>query len=105
MRNNFFSSQAWTRLKKNKLAFTGLIIIILSFLIAIFGYFLAPDNSPYADLQTVEIQARQPGYEQLFLKIPDERPESKWYKTLLYGKPPSFRYLPIRGQLMATVLL
>lgn len=97
MGQNFsFSSQAWHRLKKNKLAFAGLVIIMLSFLVAIFGYLLAPDNSPHADLQTVEIQAKKPGYEQLFLKIPDERnDDSKWYETLLSGKRSPFRYLPI----------
>lgn len=97
MGQNFsFSSQAWRRLKKNKLAFAGLVIIILSFGVAIFGYLLAPDNSPHADLQTVEIQAKKPGYEQLFLKIPDVRTDdSKWYETLLSGERSPFRYLPI----------
>jgi peptide/nickel transport system permease protein len=51
--NISFSKAAWLRLKKNKLAFTGLIIIIFSFVIAILGYLIAPDGSPNADLQTV----------------------------------------------------
>jgi len=33
---------------------------------------IAPDNSPNADLQTVEIQAKKTGYTQQFLKIPEE---------------------------------
>ncbi len=68
-----FSSQVWQRLKKNKLAFAALILIILSFLVAFLGYVIAPDNTPNADLQTVEIQAKKPGYTQLFLQIPDKR--------------------------------
>jgi len=91
-----FSSQAWHRLKKNKLAFTGLIIISLSFLVAIFGYLIAPDNTPNADLQTVEIQAKKPGYKQLFLMIPARTNEKgSWYKTLLSGKKSASSYLPI----------
>ena len=65
-----FKSEMWKRLKKNGGAMFGLIIIILSLLVSVFGYVIAPDNSPNADLQTVEIQAKKPGYAQEFLKIP-----------------------------------
>ncbi len=51
----------------------GLIILTMAFLVAVFGYFIAPDSSPNADLQTVEIQAKKPGYSQLFLKTQDNK--------------------------------
>ncbi len=91
------SSQTWRRLKRNRLAFAGLITILLASLIAIFGYLLAPDNSPNADLQTVEIQAKKPGYTQLFLKIPDRKSINhvSWLENILFGKPAQLRYLPI----------
>ncbi|MEO8768674.1 MAG: ABC transporter permease [Ferruginibacter sp.] len=93
-----FSSQTWRRLKKNKLAFTGLIIIVLFFFIAVFGYLIAPDNTTNADLQTVEIQAKKPGYSQLFLKIPDIRnDETNWLHHFFLGTISQFRYLPISG--------
>ncbi len=57
-RNFSYSRQIWKRLKKNKPAFAGLLIIAIAFLIALFAYVIAPDNSPNADLQTVEIQAK-----------------------------------------------
>ena len=91
-----FSTQIWQRLKKNKLAFAGLIIISISFIVAIFGYLISPDDTPNADLQTVEIQAKKPGYTQLFLKIPDRKISSgNWFKRLLFGEPAQFKYLPI----------
>ncbi|MEP6712732.1 MAG: ABC transporter permease, partial [Ferruginibacter sp.] len=91
-----FSTQIWLRLKKNKLAFTGLIIISISFLVAIFGYFISPDSTPNADLQTVEIQAKKPGYTQLFLKIPGTKISSgNWFNRLLFGEPTQFKYVPI----------
>src|SRR6187549_3876891 len=68
-----FSNQTWKRLKKNKGALFGLLIIFLALFITIFGYFIAPDSSPNADLQTVEIQAKRPGYVQRFLRIPDKK--------------------------------
>ncbi len=91
-----FLRVTWHRLKKKKLAFAGLIIILLSLFVAIFGYLIAPDDSPFADMQTVEIQAKKPGYQQLFLKIPQPKIESEnWVNRLFYGTPSQYSYLPI----------
>ena len=91
-----FSAQTWQRLKKNKAAIAGLIIISMAVFVSLFGYIIAPDSSPNADLQTVEIQAKKPGYRQLFLKIPDKKNiEISWFKKLTSGKANDFRLLPI----------
>lgn len=95
MPEKIISNQIWHRFKKNKLALSGLFIILFSIFIAFFGYLLAPDNTPYADLETIEIQARKPGYQQLFLKIPSYNSPGKWYDIILSGKRSQFRYLPI----------
>ncbi len=81
----------------------GLIVIVLSFFVAIFGYLIAPDNSPNADLQMVEIQAKRPGYTQQFLKIPDARNSfaGSWALTAFNGKRDNFRYIPISGYRIA----
>src|SRR5688500_7937281 len=93
-----FLQVTWYRLKKNKLAFTALVVIGISILVSIFGYLVAPDNSPFADNQTVEIQAKKPGYTQLFLKIPkQETVKISWLKKVFTGTPSSFSYLPITG--------
>lgn len=92
-----YKKQLWKRLKKNKGALFGLLIIIVSFFVAVFSYFIAPDNSPNADLQTVEIQAKRPGYKQLFLKIPDFKNSfsGNWFTILLQGEKLNYRYIPI----------
>ncbi|MEO6232880.1 MAG: ABC transporter permease [Ferruginibacter sp.] len=93
-----FSQQTWKRLKKNKGAVFGLIIIFIAVFITLFGYLIAPDASPNADLQTVEIQAKKPGYRQQFLKISDQKKiETGWFMQLIGGKPDEYRYLPIAG--------
>ena len=94
-----FSQQTWKRLKKNKAAMVGLCMILISFGIALFAYWLAPDNSPNADLQTVEIQAKKPGYSQLFLKLdePKNSAPTSFFSTLISGKLSNFRYIPISG--------
>jgi peptide/nickel transport system permease protein len=48
-----FSQNAWRRLKKNKGAIAGLIIISLAALVGIFAYFLGTDSTPNADRQIV----------------------------------------------------
>ncbi len=93
-----FKKQLWKRLKKNKGALFGLLVIILSFFLAVFGYLIAPDNSPNADLQTVEIQAKKPGYTQQFLKIEEKKYWSgTWMEHLISGKKIHFRLIPIKG--------
>ncbi|MCW3090186.1 MAG: ABC-type transporter, integral rane subunit [Ferruginibacter sp.] len=93
-----FSQQTWKRLKKNKGAIAGLVIIAAAVFLTVFGYLVAPDGSPNADLQTVEIQAKKPGYSQLFLKIPDKKNSGVgWFSRLLNGKPDDYRYLPINS--------
>ena len=54
-----FWQQTRKRLIKNKAAVFGLVIIGIAVIVAIFGYLIAPDNSPNADSQAVEIQAKK----------------------------------------------
>jgi peptide/nickel transport system permease protein len=91
-----FSTQVWKKLRCNPLAMGGLCVIVLFVFLAIFGYWIAPDDSAYADLQTVEIQAKKPGYQQQFLKIPLQSATSASF-TLINGKPASYTFLPIKG--------
>ncbi len=94
-----YKKQLWKRLKKNKGALFGLLIIIISFFVAVFGYFIAPDNSPNADLQTVEIQAKKPGYQQTFLKLyTANQKQTGWFSKLLYGLPSSYQLIPVSGR-------
>ncbi len=45
----------WKKLKRNKAAVAGMVIISLAVFVCIFGYLIAPDDTADADLQTVEI--------------------------------------------------
>ena len=94
-----YNQQTWKRLKKNKSAIFGLFTIMVAVLLALFGYLIAPDNSANADLQTVEIQARKPGYTQQFLKVPDIKNSSysNWFTILVSGNKNNYRLIPISG--------
>ena len=92
-----FKNQTWRRLKKNKGAMFGLVVIALAFFIALFGYWIAPDNSPNADWQTVEIAAKKPGYTQLFFRVADSLNSfpGSFILTLTSGRRANYRYIPI----------
>src|SRR6185312_1946667 len=94
-----FSQNAWRRLKKNKGAIMGLIIICLSVLVGIFGYFISPDSTPNADRQIVEIQARKPGFSQLFLKVKKEKTiaSTGFFQRLFSGAEDKYIYVPINN--------
>ena len=86
----------WQRFAKNKLALTGLVVILLAIFLAVFAYCISPDNTSFADTQIIEIQAKPPGYEQLFLAIPQTQTEStSSLKALFFGKPAAEQLIPI----------
>jgi peptide/nickel transport system permease protein len=88
---------AWRRLKKNKLAFGGLWVIILFTLVAIFAYFISPDSSPNANRMIVEIGGRKPGFTQQFLKIPKvgKVQSTSFFEKLISGERDQYDYIPI----------
>jgi ABC-type dipeptide/oligopeptide/nickel transport system permease subunit len=90
---------AWRRLIKNKGALLGIVVIILSILTALFAHLIAPDGSPDANRQIVEIEGQRPGYTQQFLKIPVDRriERASFFQRLLHGKDDQYQYIPIDG--------
>ena len=77
----------------------GLVIIFIAILIAIFGYYIVTDPTPNADRQVVEVQARKPGFKQLFLKVKKEKyiPRTNFFQRLLYGIEDKYNYIPINN--------
>ncbi|HEY5392229.1 MAG TPA: ABC transporter permease [Hanamia sp.] len=94
-----FSQNAWRRLKKNKGAMVGLIVICLSVLIGIFAYYLGTDSTPNADRQVVEIMAAKPGFSQLFLRVKKEKKivSTGFFQRLLFGAEDKYLYIPINS--------
>jgi ABC-type dipeptide/oligopeptide/nickel transport system permease subunit len=93
------SFQIWKRLRKNKWAMGSLFVILMALLAAVFCYAIAPDNSSNADLQTVEIQAKKPGYTQQFFLLPEEttQADKNWLAIIISGKRNNYKYIPITG--------
>lgn len=75
----------------------GLVMIVLAVFIAVFGYLIAPDASPYANRIILEIGGQKPGYTQSFLQVKkEETPQSVSFITqLAAGKRDNLEYIPI----------
>jgi ABC-type dipeptide/oligopeptide/nickel transport system permease subunit len=91
-----YSQAFWKRLKKNKGAMFGIVIILLSFIVAIFAYFIAPDNTTNANQMTVEIGGAKPGFSMQFarLKRTDAQPTS-FINQLVNGKKEEYNFIPV----------
>ena len=72
-RSESFRRAAWRRLRKNKGAVFGIVVIIIAVIIGIFAYFISPDPSPYANRIILEIGGEKPGYKQSFIKVKKEK--------------------------------
>jgi ABC-type dipeptide/oligopeptide/nickel transport system permease subunit len=94
-----FFQTSWRRLKKNKGAIFGLVIICISILAGLFAYFIINDPTPNADRQIVEIQAKKPGYTQLFIKVKKQKNISNtgFFQRLFYGEEDKFDLIPINS--------
>ena len=92
-----FQAAAWRRLRKNKGAIFGLVVIVIAVLVAIFAYFIAPDPSPFANRIILEIGGEKPGFKQSFIKVKKEKDvaETSFIKQLISGKEDVYYYVPI----------
>jgi peptide/nickel transport system permease protein len=91
------TAKAIASLMRNKTAVISLCSICIAVIIAIAGYLLTPDRTPYANEQHLEIAARKPGFKVTMLKIRnnDLPVKQSWLRTLISGRKSDFTYLPI----------
>jgi ABC-type dipeptide/oligopeptide/nickel transport system permease subunit len=98
-KNDSLQSDTWRRLKKNKGAMFGIVIILIAIFMAVFAYLLAPDHSPYANRMVLEIGGQKPGYHQSFLLIKKQQttPSSSFIDRLISGVDDRYEYIPVRS--------
>ncbi|RYY54999.1 MAG: ABC transporter permease [Chitinophagaceae bacterium] len=92
-----FRQAAWRRLRKNKAALFGMVIISISIIVAILAYFIAPDPSPFSNRIILETGGNKPGFKQAFLLVKKERTVSDpgFFRRLLSGKEDVYNYIPV----------
>jgi oligopeptide transport system permease protein len=86
------------KLITKKAALFSLAIIVFAILISIFGYTISPDDTAFADTQTVEIQSKPAGFTQLFLAVKNNNTQTKSSIAAMFtGKVPTTKYIPINN--------
>ncbi len=91
------------KLLSNPLAVISLLVILIFTVIAILGYAITPDSSPYANEQHLEIAVKKPGFKVKMLKVYDSESidqnaklqQQSFIKTILFGKPITTTNIPI----------
>ncbi|MBV2247792.1 MAG: ABC transporter permease [Lentimicrobium sp.] len=93
------SAKAFHRLLKNKPALISMCFIGLLILVAILGYLITPDQTPFANQQQLEIAAKKPGFRVSLLKVTNNEPgvECNIFKKIIFGCPNQARFIPMNS--------
>lgn len=84
------------KIRSHKSLAVGIFLILIASAVAIFAYFIAPDNSRNANTMVLEIAGKQPGFEQQFLILnPKEKPENQQWEILFNGSAEEQSGIPL----------
>lgn len=89
--------KTWIRLLKNKPAIISLVIICIAVVLAIIGPSIAPDKTPDADDQVLQLANMNPGFTTKMLLVQKNREENptSFLKRVFTGKDNPNEMLPI----------
>lgn len=87
----------WNKFKRNPLSVIGLLIIALATIVAVLGYLITPDPTPFANDQKPELHTKPPGFTVKMLKVKknDFEPNNNFFNTMLFGKTLDYTSYPI----------
>lgn len=91
------NKEVYRHLFHDPLGMTSIVFIALVLLVSILGSLIAPDPSPNANRQILEISLQKPGTKIMMLKIPRENPTVKAsvLEQAINGRPEEYNLIPI----------
>lgn len=91
-------NRVYERFAGNWQGMTGLVCIVLIGLIALAGYLITPDDSPYANEQHLELAAMKPGFRVTMLRVRRNvnLPHRSLINKLINGSEPAYRSIPVK---------
>ena len=94
---NSSTSRALQKFKNHFWGVFSLLFIIFCGLVAVFAYFLAPDNSRNANKMHLSIHSKPPGFSVKVLTIPNQNTEQiSAFETFFFGDPTPVNSYPIQ---------
>ena len=91
---------AWRRLRRNPLAVASMAVITLFALVALLGYLITPDPTPYCNQQYLELATCKPGSRATMLCLADSSRaaaahRTSWLSCMLHGQPLPYTVVPV----------
>ena len=84
----------WRRLCHNPLAVTSMVVIGFFALVAVLGYLITPDPTPFSNQQYLELATLKPGSKATFLCVGDTVPLRR---NMIKGTPLPYTAIPIES--------
>ncbi len=99
-----YTQAFWKRLRRNVGAMFGLGIIVLCVLLAVFAYFIAPDDTTNANRMNVEVGGMKPGYTMQYIQLKNElnTVSTNFFSRLLDGTKEQVKYVPVTSYTFTT---
>ncbi len=90
---------AWRRFLRNKPGVAGLVVIVVSAIIAVLGYLILPDPTPNANNMILELETHPPGHQADILRVHRNQSAQSQniFQVMLYGKHNPYRDIPLAG--------
>ena len=91
------SAMAWHKLKQNPIAYIPALIILVFVFIAILGYLIIPDQTPYSNKQLLELNNQAPGLKVQIIRFRRNEiiKERSIFMKMLHGQRSKFNEYPI----------
>ncbi|MFC2101808.1 ABC transporter permease [Bacteroidota bacterium] len=93
------SAQAWKRFRHDKLGFGSLIFLGIVFLIALLGYLITPDPTPFANDQCLEMGLKNPGFTAEFILVPKTPAKERdgFLHRMIWGQKSLYNAYPVEN--------
>jgi len=93
------SAIAWRKFYKNKQGMFLLVFLSVIAIVALLGYLITPDSSPYANEQILEIRLMKPMSKVSFFEIEKNHLVEKRnsIQKMLYGQPSTYTSIPMES--------
>jgi peptide/nickel transport system permease protein len=91
------SSREWRIFRHDVPGMASLAFICIVCLVAILGYLITPDDSPFANRQFLELGLKKPGFsvDMLYIRKPDAPPQAGILRTMFMGKSSAYTEIPL----------